>query len=67
MKLKDAMICLNCDEVFHINQAIGIVTCPDCKGIFCHRVSTWIPTDGAVEKIVRRLADALPREMGVRA
>jgi len=36
MKLREANICLNCDEIFK-----GVV-CPNCAACSWHPLSTWI-------------------------
>jgi len=64
MKLKNAMICLNCDEVFEyeivefLDQKILIGPCPACGSQHSHRLCTWIPTIGTIKNIIYERAQA---------
>jgi|GEM_PF-2760830 len=58
MKLKDAMICLNCDEVFELeiveflDQKVQMLSCPACGSPHSHRLCTWIPTIDTVTNVI---------------
>jgi predicted RNA-binding Zn-ribbon protein involved in translation (DUF1610 family) len=50
MKLRDVMICLNCDECFQpetvtfLDQRIVVDYCPSCGSYSITRLCRWIPT-----------------------
>ena len=50
MKLRDAIICLNCDEIFdsiictNTKTKIFMNWCPSCGSHAAHRLCRWIPT-----------------------
>jgi hypothetical protein len=49
MNLKDAMLCIDCDEVFTIEGAPTNPHCPRCASSIFVPLSTWIPTWAALD------------------
>jgi hypothetical protein len=50
MKLRDAFMCLDCEEIFlpetieFLDQKVTIDGCPNCTSQAVARLSNWIPT-----------------------
>jgi hypothetical protein len=62
MQLKDAMLCLNCDEIFEYevvpfkiggyrDMALQLTDCPACGSKHSHRLTTWVPTMATVQRL----------------
>lgn len=55
MKLRNVMICLNCDEVFEqetvhfLDQKVRIEYCPLCASEVIARLCRWLPTMRSIE------------------
>ena len=60
MKLKDARLCAECEEVF---EAIGAVAeCPVCGSTAFCLMSRWVPTMAMYERHVEKIKRAVVRE-----
>jgi len=49
MNLKDALLCINCDEVFTIGESPSNPTCPRCTSSAFAPLSAWVQTCTAFE------------------
>jgi len=55
MKLKDVMLCLDCEEVFELetisflDQKVQMDHCPSCGGRQIVRLCRWFPTMASAE------------------
>jgi rubredoxin len=50
MNLKDALLCINCDEVFTAAGSHGDPRCPICASSVFAPLSAWVGTWTALEK-----------------
>jgi hypothetical protein len=50
MNLKDALLCINCDEVFTAAGSAGNPRCPVCASSVFSPLSAWVQTWTALEK-----------------
>jgi hypothetical protein len=50
MNLKDALLCINCDEVFAAAGSHGNPRCPRCASSVFVPLSAWVQTWTALEK-----------------
>ena len=49
MNLKDAMLCIDCDEVFVIEGSPANPRCPRCASPIMFPLSAWVPTWATLE------------------
>jgi hypothetical protein len=49
MNLKDALLCINCDEVFTAAGSRGNPRCPSCASSIFVPLSAWVRTSTAPE------------------
>jgi hypothetical protein len=49
MNLKDAMLCIDCDEVFTIEGPTTNPRCPRCASSVFVPLSLWVPTWAALD------------------
>ncbi len=50
MNLKDALLCIDCDEVFAVEGSSCSPRCPACASSIFAPLSTWVQTWGALER-----------------
>ena len=50
MSLKDALLCINCDEVFTAARSRVNPRCPICASLVFTHLSAWVGTWTALEK-----------------
>ncbi len=69
MKLKDALLCIDCDEVFAAEGLACNLQCPRCGSSVFARLDTWVQTWTAFEKLgstsSMRTCEASPRKRRV--
>ena len=49
MKLRDALLCIDCDEVFTTKGSPCNARCPTCGSRVSAPLFTWVPTSNAYE------------------
>jgi len=64
MNLKDALLCINCDEVFKAAGSRVNPRCPICASSVFAPLSAWVGTWTALEKdgMNRLMRDGVPTE-----
>jgi len=50
MNLKDAFLCIDCDEVFTISGSACNPRCPRCASSVCAPLSGWVQTREAFDR-----------------
>ena len=60
MKLKDAFLCVECDEIFEGNN----VVCPSCMSRSTAPISGWITSWSAYDRLVAR-RKSVPASVGL--
>jgi hypothetical protein len=50
MNLKDALLCIDCDEVFTVEGSSCIPRCPHCASSVFAPLSAWVQTWTALER-----------------
>ena len=50
MNLKDALLCIDCDEVYAVEGSSCSPRCPACASSIFAPLSTWVQTWGALER-----------------
>ncbi len=53
MELKDALLCIDCDEVFTAEGLTCNTRCPSCGSSVYARLDTWVQTWTAFEKSLK--------------
>jgi hypothetical protein len=51
MKLKDALLCIDCDEVFSVGESGCNPRCPSCSSSVFAPLANWVQTWVAFEKV----------------
>jgi hypothetical protein len=51
MNLKDAFVCIDCDEVFAIDVSRCNPRCPKCASSVSAPLSIWVRTWGALDRL----------------
>lgn len=64
MRLQNAYICIDCDEVFDPIGQGGKHQCPACASMSCAPISGWITSWSAFDRLVGRPA-TVPEEVEV--
>ena len=50
MKLKDALLCIDCDEIFTVEGSTCNPRCPSCGSSVFARLAGWVQSWNAFEK-----------------
>ena len=50
MNLRNALLCIDCDEVFTIEESPGKFQCPSCASSVFMPISAWVQTWKAFER-----------------
>lgn len=58
MNLKDALLCIDCDEVFTVEGTACNPRCPVCASSVSALLSTWVRSWTAVERSERKTGRA---------
>ena len=62
MNLKDALLCIDCDEVFVVEESSCNIRCPVCTSSVFTRLSVWVKSWPAYENSEGRAKSAVRDE-----
>ncbi len=60
MNLKDALLCIDCDEIFTAERASSNLHCPNCGSSVFAYLSTWVQSWAVFDRVQARTDDITP-------